>query len=413
MSKLPIEWKKTKLGNFATIVTGNTPPTKEKDNFGDKYPWVTPTDIQSSKNIFTTERKLSDKGYLISRQLPKDTVLITSIASIGKNAILRENGSCNQQINAILPSENHDPDYIYYWFEKNTTFIKSLAGQTAVPILNKKDFSNIFIPLPPLQEQKKIAEILSTVDQKIAFVDNQIEETELLKKGLMQKLLTEGIGHTEFKDSEIGRIPKSWEAIKLNKMIENKSIISHLDGNHGGLYPKQSEFVDSGVPYIGANMIYNSKIDFSTSKYLTEERASLFKKGVAQNNDILFAHNATVGPVALLKTDLEYVILSTTLTYYRCDLSRLSNLYILYYMQSPKFVNQYERLMKQSTRNQIPITQQRTLYFILPPLEEQIQIAEILSTTDEKLETLKTKKESFEELKKGLMQKLLTGEVRV
>ena len=109
-------------------------------------------------------------------------------------------------------------EFKLYSIENNIKKLKKISGQTAVPIINKTDFSNIKISLPPLEEQKKIAEILSTVDQKIDFVDKQIEETETLKKGLMQKLLTQGIGHSEFKDSEIGRIPVAWEVKKISEI---------------------------------------------------------------------------------------------------------------------------------------------------------------------------------------------------
>ena len=420
MSKLPEGWKLEETSNITIVGAGTGFKIDFQGSTDKDIPFYKVSDMNLLGNeVFMSQANNyidhEDMKILKAKTFPKNTLIFPKVGAAlltNKRRILTQDSCVDNNIMALIPIESKvDPIFLYSVY-LHIDF-NNLSNDGALPSLNGSQVKKIKIPLPPLEEQKKIAEILSTVDQKIAFVDNQIEEAELLKKGLMQKLLTQGIGHTEFKDSEVGRIPENWKVKKLSEMIEDKSIISHLDGNHGGLYPKQSEFVDKGIPYLSANMLQNSKIDFSASKYLTEERASLFRKGIAKNNDVLFAHNATVGPVALLKIDLEYVILSTTLTYYRCDLSKLSNLYTLYYMQSPKFVNQYERLMKQSTRNQIPITQQRNLYFILPPLEEQNKIAEILSTTDEKLETLREKKESFEELKKGLMQKLLTGEVRV
>lgn len=190
--------------------------------------------------------------------------------------------------------------------------------------------------------------------------------------------------------------------------MDNGYIIGHLDGNHGGLYPKNNEFVAEGVPYIGANAIKNSRICFSEIKYLTKERALKFKKGVAKNNDVLFAHNATVGPVALLNTDLDFVILSTTLTYYRCDEDKVKPKYLLYYMQTDIFANQYRRIMGQTTRNQVPITMQREFRHIIPPIKEQEKIASILSTVDEQIDNVDALIEKNKELKKGLMQTLLT-----
>ena len=378
MSNLPKDWELKRIGSFAIIVTGNTPPTKDIENFGNEYPWITPTDIKSSKDIFSSERKLSEKGYSISRQLPKNTVLITSIASIGKNAILRENGSCNQQINAILPSENHNTDFIYYWFEKNTDYIKSLAGQTAVPILNKKDFSNIIIPLPPLEEQKKIADILSTVDKKIAFVEENINATEELKKGLMQKLLTEGIGHTEFKDSELGRIPESWEVGKIMDILTIKY----------GKSQKEVENPNGDYPILGSGGL----MGYANSYLYDKPSVLIGRKGTIDKPQYIEKPFWTVD--TLFYSDI-----------------KLDNLPLfVYYL----FLTiDWRKYNEASGVPSLSVNNIHNIKIFIPPLEEQKQIAEILSTVDKKLENLKEKKQSFEELKKGLMQKLLTGEVRV
>ena len=403
MSNLPKDWELKRIGSFAIIVTGNTPPTKDIENFGNEYPWITPTDIKSSKDIFSSERKLSEKGYSISRQLPKNTVLITSIASIGKNAILRENGSCNQQINAILPSENHNTDFIYYWFEKNIDYIKSLAGQTAVPILNKKDFSNIIIPLPPLEEQKKIADILSTVDKKIAFVEENINATEELKKGLMQKLLTEGIGHTEFKDSELGRIPESWEVVQLNDIFERVT-------------RKNQESNDNALTISAQLGLVNQK------KYFNKVVAS---KDLSNYYLLLkgeFAYNKSYSagyPMGVIKRldNYEKGVLSTLYICFRIKSSNIDTDYVLQYFSAGNFDKELSSIAQEGARNHgllnVGVKEFFNLRMILPCMEEQKKIAEILSTVDKKLENLKEKKESFEELKKGLMQKLLTGQVRV
>jgi len=174
-----------------------------------------------------------------------------------------------------------------------------------------------------------------------------------------------------YKNTNYGIIPVEWDLKKLSDLIKEGYIVDHLDGNHGALYPKKDEFVDDGVPYISANAIINGRVDFKNCKYLRKERADQFKKGVAINNDVLFAHNATVGPVALLETSKGKVILSTTLTYYRCNQERILPRFLVQYMQSRYFCVQYERIMKQSTRNQVPITIQRELYHIIPPIDEQ------------------------------------------
>lgn len=407
---IPVKWEIDKLENLVNIISGQSP--SRFDLTGSQYKFFKVNQLNFCEKYLTNSEYAFDKE--IDNLLDSGTVIFPKRgASIFTNKvrILTHKSFIDTNLMGLITTDSLNNMFLYYWLVEFE--LSNIADTSSVPQINNKHINPLKIPLPPLKEQEKIADILSTADEKIAAIEVQIQKAETLKKGLLQKLLSEGIGHSEFKDSELGKIPKSWEVVKLDKLLENKSITSHLDGNHGGLYPKQSEFVESGTPYLSANMIKGNNIDFSLAKFLTKERASKFRKGVAKDKDVLFAHNATVGPVTLLETNLDYVILSTTLTYYRCDLEKLNNYYLMNYMKSIYFINQYEKFMKQSTRNQIPITQQRQLYFIIPPLEEQKQIADILSTADEKLEVLRAKKEKYKILKKGLLQKLLSGEVRV
>jgi len=217
----------------------------------------------------------------------------------------------------------------------------------------------------------------------------------------------------KMKKTKFGLVPNDWRVASLSDLIEGNYILEHIDGNHGSLYPKKHEFVEEGVPYIGANSIIENKINFDNVRFLTEERSDEMQKGIAVPNDVLFAHNATVGPVALLGNEYEKVILSTTLTLYRTNNEIIRSIYLLHYMQSSYYKKQYEKVMKQSTRNQIPITMQRNFDFILPPKQEQDKISAILSAWDKAIELKQQLIDLKREQKKGLMQKLLTGEVRL
>ena len=217
-----------------------------------------------------------------------------------------------------------------------------------------------------------------------------------------------------YKQAEVGVIPEDWETPTIQELLDRGAIVGHLDGNHGELYPRSHEFRESGIPYITANDLRGHRVDFSDCKFLSEERARRFRKGVAKNGDVLFAHNATVGPTALLSTELNYVILSTTATYFRCNSEKLLNSFLLYALQSSHFVGQYRAVMAQSTRNQVPITAQRKLSLVLPPYEaEQEAIAEALSDADALIDSLEQLLAKNRQLKQGAMQELLTGKKRL
>jgi type I restriction enzyme, S subunit len=418
LGEIPEHWDVNKIGNFADVTAGGTPSTIIKKYWGGDIPWMNSGEI-NLRRVKSVEGRITLEGLSNSstKKIPINSILIALAGqgkTRGKVAINEIEVCINQSLAAIYNLRGVNNDFLFQNLESRYSELRKMStGDSGRGGLNLSIIKSVLVALPPKHEQIKIAEILSTVDKKIEVIDQQITQTEELKKGLMQQLFTKGIGHTLFKDSPLGKIPDGWEVVKIDNLLESNRIISHLDGNHGELYPKANEFTEDGVPYIGANSFVNGKVDFSLCKRLNIDRAKQFKKGVAKNGDVLFAHNATVGPVAYLETHLEYVILSTTVTYYRLDNKTIDSKYWLYFLSSHYFIGQYSKVMGQSTRNQVPITMQRSFIAILPPFTEQCRLASILDTLDTKLEILHAKKYYYEILKKGLMQQLLTGKIRV
>lgn len=204
----------------------------------------------------------------------------------------------------------------------------------------------------------------------------------------------------------------TWVQRKLGDLIEEKWIVRQSDGNHGNLYPRSEEFVDSGVPYVATSNISSdgNSIDFSTVKYLPQSRAELFKKGVAFDGDILLAHNATVGPVLRLNTSFDKVILSTTLTLYRVDSEKLDPDFFLQNLRSSRFQNQLFETMKQSTRNQVPIlAQQKLSISITPNIDEQNRIGELLTLLDNLIAANQKKDSKLRDFKKMLLQTMFVS----
>ncbi|MDE8040934.1 restriction endonuclease subunit S [Erysipelothrix rhusiopathiae] len=182
-------WEQEKLGNLGKVYTGNTPPTADLENWTyDKegHVWVTPTDIDKLV-MNDSERHLSSKGWSIARTVPKNSVLITSIASIGKNAINTVPVAFNQQINAIVPEQN-DAYFILSYMVRDTSRFAALAGHTATAIINKTTFEKFTLMMPSLNEQTKIGSFFKSLDNLITLHQRELDNYKELKKGFLQKM---------------------------------------------------------------------------------------------------------------------------------------------------------------------------------------------------------------------------------
>jgi type I restriction enzyme S subunit len=183
-------WVVRKLGEMAFVATGNTPSTRDQTNYGEEFFFIGPTDLGKGNYILSSEKKLSKKGFESSRKFPKNSILYSCIGTIGKSGIAREELTSNQQINAIFPNDRFNTNYLFYMLNHLTPQIKSLAGEQVIPIVNKKQFEGTFVPFPPLNEQTRIATILSDIDCDIEALEKKIAKYKGIKTGMIQNLLT-------------------------------------------------------------------------------------------------------------------------------------------------------------------------------------------------------------------------------
>lgn len=183
-------WETKRVSEFGDIVTGATPRTDIDAFWGEQYPWITPTDISFQRDMISSERMITQEGLNSIRTLPANSVLVTCIASIGKNAILKTKGSCNQQINAVIPNAAHSAEFLYYLFELNTRYLLAKAGITATSIVSKKIFGELSFKIPFVEEQQAIVAVLSDMDAEIAVLERRRDKAHAIKQGMMQQLLT-------------------------------------------------------------------------------------------------------------------------------------------------------------------------------------------------------------------------------
>ncbi|MBF9679091.1 restriction endonuclease subunit S [Streptococcus pseudopneumoniae] len=182
------EWKEVKLGGIGEIQTGNTPPTNEEDNYEKNgFPWVTPTDINSLV-LQTTSKQLSEVGKSKARIAKSGSILVTCIASIGKNTLVRTDSAFNQQINSLTPSEKYSSYFLLTQSEIWSRYMLSVAGAGTMQIINKSDFSNIKTMVPTLPEQEAIGSFFQDLDKAIAKQEEKVNQLKESKQTLLRKM---------------------------------------------------------------------------------------------------------------------------------------------------------------------------------------------------------------------------------
>lgn len=290
----------------------------------------------------------------------------------------------------VTPNEDIS-EYLKYYFCYHKP--NQLVKDAAYPSISLSDIGCLEIDLKDATHRNVVVDSLQKLSSIVKMRKQQLTELDTLVKARFVEM---------FGDPE--QNPHKYMVVSLHALIERGMITYHLDGNHGGDYPRSEEFTITGVPYIGANCIVDGRIDFGIAKHLPPERANRLRKGIAQHGDVLFAHNATVGPVVVLETHEPKVILSTSLTAYRCNTESINPYYLSAYMRSDGFVRQYSAEMKQTTRNQVPITAQKKYLFMIPPIEQQKQFATFVEQVDKSKVVVQKALDEAQVLFNSLMQ---------
>jgi type I restriction enzyme S subunit len=315
----------------------------------------------------------------------------------------------NNHAHILRAKDNATDKWIFYSLvHKN--ILKNISGGTRAK-LNQSDLKEIEILLSPLPEQKKIASILTSVDEVIENTQKQIDKLQDLKKATMNELLTKGIGHTEFKDSELGRIPKSWEVLTFSE-----SNIKVLDGDRGNEYPKEADFKSSGFClFLSAKNVTKNGFRFDTTAFITKDKDERLRKGRLNPQDIVITTRGTVGNIAFYDDSVNFntVRINSGMAIVRNNNAHIECAFIYKLLSSGVITTQLKNLTFGSAQPQLTIGTLNELRLPIPPLAEQSQIVSAITSIQIALDKMENKLSQTKSLKKSLMQDLLTGKVRV
>ena len=397
IGRIPKEWEVTRLGDVSKQRNEIVQPGQERN---DKFVGLEHLEKGESriKGYGLASGVISSKFRFFARD-----ILYGKLRPYLDKAVIADfTGICSTDLLVIDQDKKKvQPNFLMYIIH-SPNFIShaiSTTSGTNHPRTSWNAIAKFKFPLPPLLEQKKIAEVLTTVDQAIEKVDEAIEKTQRLKKGLMQELLTKGIGHKEFKDTEIGRIPKEWDVVKI---LELGKIVTG-----GTPSTSNNTYWNGTIPFITPADIKGDKYIYQTERNITSEGARKIGIILPTNTVLVVCIGSTIG-----KTGVTYreSVTNQQINAIICN-GEVNGDYVYY-----AITFRSDSLKAFSGVAAVPIIK-KSLFeqFKIPlaPLSERQKIAEILSAVDERLELLRTRKERLEKIKKGLMNDLLTGRKRV
>jgi len=406
IGKTPEDWGVNKLSDLFEVETGTTPSTQKPDYWnGGNINWFTPTDLSKLNGkiqINESERKITHKALKECNLtlMQKGSLILSTRAPVGYVAFLEGKGAFNQGCKGLIPKDGekvHSLFYAYYLLFKKEK-LQNLSGGSTFKELSKTMLEKFKVPLPPFFEQQGVIEVLSCVDLAVQRIDEAIAQAQRLKKGLMQQLLTEGIGHKEFRETPIGKMAKDWEILRIKELGE---VVT-------GTTPSTSvkQYWNGECPFVTPTDFTEDKYVYRTERTVTEEGA---KKGrpIPKDSVLVVCIGSTLGKVAMASSEC---ITNQQINAIICN-NKVNPHYVCYIMGFKK-----DELRSWAGITAKPIVKKsifEKFMIPIPHLSEQQRIATILSSIDDILRSKRGKKEKIVRMERRLMDLLLTGRVRV
>jgi type I restriction enzyme S subunit len=392
-------WELLSIGDVSKIVAGGTPKTKVKEFWDGNIAWITPADLGKlkSREVDSTRRTISQEGLNRSsaKLFPESSIILSTRAPIGHLAINTIPMATNQGCRGLVPSENIETSFLFYFLQGNIKLLNDLGTGTTFKELSTKALSSVKIPIPPLPEQKQIVAILdkafAAIDQAQANIEKNIENAnELFQSKLNEIFSQKGDG---------------WEEKSLNDLCEVK------DGTHDS--PKYIN-EEEGIPFVTQKNILENGISFEKTKFISQEdHSNFYRRSNVAYNDVLFSMIGANRGMACIVDDkrtfsIKNVGLIKSSEDYRAK-------YLLYYLKSPLARKYVKENSSGSAQGFIGLTKLRAFPIPFVRISEQEKIEANVDSINGHIKTIKTeysnKITSLDELKKSLLERAFAGEL--
>lgn len=414
-------WAETTIGELVNIQRGLTWQSEQEvaEPIEGSVPVLRIPNVQET---LTT----SDLRYLVGvtdDQKAKHAAAKNWILMVGSNGNPKRVGNCvliEDESDFLFASfllgingrnpEKMDPKYLFQLLRSapiQDAISESVQGSTGLRNISVKMLRGLTVAVPPLPEQQKIVAILGSVDDAIQATQAVIDQTRKVKAGLLQQFLMRGIGHTRFKQTEIGEVPASWTVTTIGTLCAAKG---------GKRLPKGSSYASSPTeyPYIRVSDFADGTVSIKDIKYVEREIFEQIKRYTIDSDDVYISIAGSLGIVGLVPPQLSGSLLTENAAKLVIrDKGLLCKEFLLYYLQSPTFQAIVEREKGVQGVPKLALFRIEASEICLPPLSEQYQIASTLGGFDDALRNYQSHLAQLLRLKSGLMDDLLSGRTRV
>jgi type I restriction enzyme, S subunit len=407
----PTGWRWVALTDIARLESGHTPSRQHSEYWGGDIPWIGIRDAKAhhGQTITKTIQTTNELGIRNSsaRILPEGTVCLSRTASVGYVITMGRPMATSQDFANWICSDKIDHRFLVYLFLAEQDSLLRFASGAIHQTIYYPELKALHVCIPSPREQRSIVASLDEAFTGLATATANAEKNLKNSRELFDSYL----------NSVFTRKGEGWTTATIGEAVESGLINAPQDGNHGEIHPKASDYVDHGVPFVMASDLEGGDVDCDDCKFISEKTAGGLRKGFAKDGDVLLSHKGTIGRVAILTTDREFVVLTPQVTYYRVkNTNLLLNRFIRFIFESAAFQSEMARIAGAgSTRAYIGITKQLELTISYPPLTEQHSLVRALDALQKDANRLefvyRQKLNLLTQLRQSILQRAFSGEL--
>jgi type I restriction enzyme S subunit len=393
-------WPEVAIEDFAEVVTGGTPSTAKSEYWkGGKIPWLNSGEL--NKRIIThADNFITEDGLKNSaaKMMPEDTVLVALTgATTGVSALLKMSACANQSVTGILPSKRHHPHFLFHYMQSIRHGIISDSYGGAQKHISQAYVKKLKVPLPPIDEQARIAILLDEADEL-----RKLRVQADRRAGTLIPALFHGI----FDNSD----SRNWKEHSFG----DSEILEIIDGDRGTNYPKKFDFREEGYClFLNTSNVRKGSFDFSKCDFITHEKDNSLRKGKLIRGDVILTTRGTLGNSAYYDHSLKYenVRINSGMVILRPNTSILLPEYLLIILNSKEFTNQVTTMTSGSAQPQLPINRLAHIKFVLPPLPLQKEFVKQLTEIRELEAGQATSRTRLDALFQSMLHHAFNGEL--